>query len=100
MNCFIWILLLLGCGGNCSNGNNSCRINRNCKDNCDRCSCNRCNCDRCNGNSCEEMCGGNMIQPRNNDDCGCRHHHHENDCMTPPPVPRYVIQEDDCGCNN
>lgn len=44
-----------------------------------------------------------MIQPRDNEDCGCRHHHHhhhDNDCMTPPPVPRYVKQDDDCGCND
>ncbi|MBO4988364.1 MAG: hypothetical protein J6C63_05945 [Lachnospiraceae bacterium] len=85
MNCFIWILLLLGCGGNCGNRSN----------------CNRYNCNRCNCNRCDDVCD-NMIQPRMNDDCGCKHqhHHHDNDCMTPPPVPRFVNQEDDCGCNN
>ena len=90
MNCFIWILLLLGCCGNCGS-NNYGSVNTNCGNSCERCSCNRC----------EETCG-NMIQPRMIDDCGCRHHNqfHDNDCMTPPPVPRFVKQNDDCGCNN
>ena len=88
MNCFIWILLLLGCCGNCSDRNNCGCENTNC-----RCSCNRCD------NVCDNACD-NMIQPRMGEDCGCSHHHHDNDCMTPPPVPRYVQQEDNCGCNN
>ena len=96
MNCFIWILLLLGCGGNCGNNNNSYCVNTNCGNGYNRCGCDRCNCNRC-----ENVCD-NMIQPRVTDDCGCKHHHHhhDNDCMTPPAVPRYVMQEDDCGCNN
>ena len=94
MNCFIWILLLLGCGGNCGN-NYSCYENTNYRNANSRCCCDRCNCNRC-----EDACD-NMIQPRMSEDCGCKHHHHhhENDCLTPPPVPRYVMQEDDCGCN-
>ena len=84
MNCFIWILLLLGCGGNCSNRNNCCCENTNC------CRENRCNCNR----------GENLIQPRETEECCIKHHHHDHECMTPPPVPRYVVQEDDCGCNN
>lgn len=96
MNCFIWILLLLGCGGNC--GNNNCTRNTSCGNY------SRCNNFECGCNSCNNVCE-NMIQPRNDDDCGCgckhhHHHHHDNECMTPPPVPRYVMQDDDCGCNN
>ena len=104
MNCFIWILLLLGCGGNC--GNNNCYSeNTRCRNTYNRCNRNRCDDNRNDCNNCEEVCD-NLIQPRNNDDCdcGCRHQHHhhnyDNGCMTPPPVPRYVMQEDDCGCNN
>jgi len=99
MNCFIWILLLLGCCGNCSDTNNYCYENTNCGCN-NRCNGNRRTWNRCDCNRCENMCD-NMIQPRVVEDCGCdHHHHHDNECITPPPVPRYVMQEDNCGCNN
>ena len=105
MNCFIWILLLLGCCGNCSNGNNYNYENTDCGCNYNRCNCNRCTCNRCTYNGCDDECDNgcdNLIQPRVVEDCGCNHHHHHhgNDCVTPPPVPRYVAQEDNCGCNN
>ena len=97
MNCFIWILLLLGCGGNFSDRNYYCYENTNCGCN-NRCNCNRRTWNRCDCNRCDNVCD-NMIQPRMTEDCGCRHQH-ENECMTPPPIPRCVMQEDNCGCNN
>lgn len=110
MNCFIWILLLLGCCGNSCNAsyNDNCGCSNCCNDYMNNCGCNDCGSNNCECNNC-----GNLIQPRMNDDCECRHHHHEHDCngndnrygqkndfMAPPPVPHRVRQDDDCGCND
>ncbi len=102
MNCFIWILLLLGCCGNCSGSHNCCCENTMRRNNYNRCNYNRFDYNKCDCNKCEDACD-NMIQPRYNDDCDCKHHHHhyhDNECMTPPPIPRFVDRDDDCGCNN
>lgn len=73
MNCWLWILLLFFCKGNCSNScsNNSCSNNS--------CSNNSCSNNNCSNNSCSNNgCGNNsscnnssgVIQPRFLEDCG------------------------------
>lgn len=97
MNCFVWILLLLGCGGSCGNscstwsnsGSNSCSTwNNGCGNNwngCNPCGCNHCGCiqPRDNGmmNRCENSCNSRMdcSNPcdgswNDNNSCDCDNH--------------------------
>lgn len=78
MNCFIWVLLLLGCGGNC--GNSWSTWNNGCCDDCGnnnwrgsnqrRCGCMMDRCDymmeRC---GCNDGCGCDTMM-RCSNDCG------------------------------
>lgn len=126
MNCFIWILLLLGCGGN------SCNSNWNTWNNGSNCDCddrmNRCGCGSNSDNWNERSnCGCDGMMARNMDNCGCdnmRDSRSGNSCdscdndnnwnsrsgnrswqensnyMSPPPVPGRVRDDNDCGCND
>lgn len=125
MNCFIWILLLLGCGG-CGNSystrDNSC--GNSCNNNWNGCN-HGCiqprNNHRMNHNHCDNECNNRMdcenTYNNNRDygkdcdcdcDCGCdncnpypsaRPWGERSGHMSPPSVPSR-IREDGCGCDD
>ena len=114
MNCFIWILLLLGCGGNC--GNSGSAWNNNCCNNGNTC-CNNRNCcmrneereGNRNSNCCMMRCmeceeRPSCIQPRRmecEERSSCIQPRRDNgNYMSAPPVPGRVFDNDDCGCND
>ena len=130
MNCFIWILLLLGCGGcgnscsawndgcgnSCSAWNNGC--SNGCNNNwsgCNQCGCNQCGCIQPRNNDrmnrCENTCNNRMdcSNPcdygwNDNNNCDC-----DNRTARPwgersghmaPPPVPGRVREENCGCND
>lgn len=74
MNCWLWIILLLCCGGNCGNSG--------CRNNCRLC----CNHGRENWNTCKKQ------------DCGCKKHHHTCGCVTEVNNCGCASDMNTCGC--
>lgn len=73
MNCWLWIILLLCCGGNCDHSG--------CGNNCSR--------NRCNGKS-------NWNHDRRN--CDCMEHDYACGCVTEVDDCGWKNEMNDCGC--
>ena len=94
MNCWLWIILLLCCGGNCGNSgcDNQCRTN-SCNGNTNWNNCRRQDC------CCAEhvhSCGGTVTEH----DCGCVDKVDSCGCVAETNDCGFTDERCDCECHN